>query len=223
MQEHKVAIELETGDAISAILSVPDTAAKSTGIVFAHGSSNDMNHPVIMATARGLAQESYPCLRFNFPYREMGKNSPDPDHRLLHALARAMDFLKAEQPCTEMIVAGKSLGARIAAAGAAQGDITPQGIIFLGYPLHAPGRKDRLRDAPLRQIRVPMLFCEGTRDPFCDLSFLKPVIEDIGAELEVIEGGDHGFDLPKSTPRPQEEVYTQVVGTCHEWLKRNIK
>ncbi len=223
MKEHKVAIELETGDAVSAILSVPGTAAKPTGIVFAHGSSNDMNHPVIMATARGLAREGHPCLRFNFLYREMGKKSPDPDHRLRHALSRAMDFLKADRHCTGLVVAGKSLGARIAAAGAAEGDITPRGIIFLGYPLHAPGKKDNLRDATLRQIRVPMLFCEGTRDPFCDLSCLKPVIEDIGAELEVIEGGDHAFDLPQSNPRPQEDVYTQVVGTCLEWIERKLK
>ncbi len=224
MNSQTVSIALDTKDTISGILSAPDTPHpnSTTGIVFAHGAANDMHNPVIAAVADGLAREGFTCLRFNFPYREKNKKSPDPEHRLVHAWQQAIAFLenKESHGCTTIIAAGKSLGARIAAQAAAAGEIHPDRLIFLGYPLHAPGKKEKLRDAHLYKIPIPMLFFEGTRDPFCDLSILEKVFEKLTNHriLEIIDKGDHSFKLPKSDPRPEQAVHDQIIEKCLEWI-----
>lgn len=227
--QKNITISLDTGDSVSAVLHIPapprsqslsspGTGAK--GVVIAHGMSNDMNNPLIVAVADGLARKGIASLRFNFLYRERSRKSADPEHRLIHAFSRAMAWMKEEIGSNAVIAAGKSLGARMAAQATANGEISPQGLMFLGYPLHAPGRKDKLRDAPLYRIKQPMLFFEGTRDPFCDLELMDDVLNQITApvRLEVVNNGDHGFNLPKADPRPQEEIYTQMVTTCLDWL-----
>lgn len=95
---------------------------------------------------------------------------------------------------------------------------------FLGYPLHAPGKKDRLRDAPLYDIRVPMLFFEGTRDPFCDLDRLNMVFPKLCSpkKLAIIEHGDHGFGLPKSDPRSQTQIFEEIARTALSWLDHTL-
>jgi len=126
-------------------------------------------------------------------------------------------------PSLETLVAvGKSLGARIASKAVANGDIFPDRLIFLGYPLHAPDKKELLRDAHLHDIKVPMLFFEGTRDPFCDLTLLSAVFEKLTSprELEIINGGDHSFCLPESDPRTEKDVHDQIVTKCLAWLQQ---
>jgi predicted alpha/beta-hydrolase family hydrolase len=225
LQQKKISIALNTGDQVSAVLHIPETPSpgptKAKGVVIAHGMSNDMNNPLIAAIAQGLAQKGIMALRFNFLYRERQKKSADLEHRLIHAFQQAMARMEEETgPGGTIIAAGKSLGARIAATAAANQDISPRGLIFLGYPLHAPGRKEKLRDAPLYKIKHPMLFFEGTRDPFCDLNLMDNVLNKVTApvKLEVVDNGDHGFNLPKSDTRPQEEIYSRMTQTCLDWL-----
>jgi hypothetical protein len=93
-------------------------------------------------------------------------------------------------------------------------------LVFLGYPLHAPGKKDQLRDAHLYKIAIPMLFFAGTRDALCDLNALTAVLERLRTawDLEVIEGGDHSFRVPKASPAPQEEIYAQILRKAIKWL-----
>jgi predicted alpha/beta-hydrolase family hydrolase len=224
MNSRTISLALNTGDTISGILSTPGTShpGKTTGIVFAHGAANDMNNPVIVAAADGLARAGYTCLRFNFPYREKNKKSPDPEHRLVHAWQQAIAFLqdKDSHYFPTIIAVGKSLGARIASQAAAAGEIHPDRLIFLGYPLHAPGKKENLRDAHLYKIPIPMLFFEGTRDPFCDLAILEKVFKKLTCprELEIIDGADHSFKLPTSDPRPEDAVHEQIIEKCLKWI-----
>ncbi|MFK5951858.1 MAG: dienelactone hydrolase family protein [Desulfobacterium sp.] len=226
MKHKAVTINIPGQGAVSGILAGPDhlNENSSTGIVFAHGMSNDMNHPSLQGVAQGLADLGYITLRFNFFYKEKGRKSADPDHRLIACWKAALDYLlhHSGHGVDTVVAAGKSLGARIASLAAASGEIIPHHIIFLGYPLHAPGRKENLRDAHLPAITVPMLFFEGTRDPFCDLDLLSGVIDRLPApvELEIIQGGDHGFNLPASDPREPTEVHRQIVEKCHQWLCR---
>lgn len=226
MKHKAVTINIPGQGSVSGILAGPDLLDEnsSTGIVFAHGMSNDMNHPSLQGVAQGLADLGYITLRFNFPYKEKGRTSADPDHRLIACWQAALDYLvhHSAYEVSTVVAAGKSLGARIASLAAASGEITPHRIIFLGYPLHAPGRKESLRDAHFPAITVPMLFFEGTLDPFCDLDLLSGVIDRLPAsvELEIIQGGDHGFNLPASDPREATEVYRQIVEKCHQWLCR---
>lgn len=225
MKSENVSIAVSDDDCVSAVVSAPDKYNENsgTGLIFAHGAANDMHHPSIAAVAEGLAETGYITLRFNFPYREKGRKSPDPEHRLVYAWQRAIAFFRngASQECNRIIAVGKSLGGRIAAQAVSEGKIDPAALIFLGYPLHAPGKKERLRDAHLYKIDVPMLFFEGTRDPFCDLGKLEGVFEKLSCprELEIIEGADHSFNLPKADPRSHMEVHRQVVDRCRGWLQ----
>ncbi len=215
-----VSIPLDTGDTISGILSLPISPALPTNIVLAHGAANDMNNPLICAVAQGLAQKGFSCLRFNLLYRETGRKSVDPEHRLVHVWDQAIGYMKKVTGYNHTIAMGKSLGARIAAQATAAGQIKPDQLIFLGYPLHAPGRKDKLRDAPLYEIKTPMLFFEGTRDPFCDLDQLGRVLKKLPcpADLMVIEGANHSFDLPKADPRKEEDIHGLIIDKCLDWM-----
>ena len=217
-------ITINTGDTLSATLAATPAAPRENprkiGLIFAHGSSNDMHHPTIKALATGLADHGYPSLRFNFPYKEAQRKSPDPAHRLIHSIERAMDCLKNETDVDKIIIAGKSLGARMAAQGTRQGDLSPAGLIFLGYPFHAPGKKDQPRKESLMALTLPLLFFQGTRDPFCHLPTFQETYDRLKApsRLEIIENGDHGFKLPASDPRRPEAVHEQMQRVCLDWL-----
>ena len=213
-------ITINTGDTLSAILACPRQKAEKLGLVFAHGSSNDMDHPTIKAMATGLAHQGYPTLRFNFPYKEAHRKSPDPAHRLIHAIERAMACLKNETNVTNIIVAGKSLGARMAAQGTRQGLLSPKALIFIGYPFHPPGRQDQPRKESLMALKCPLLFFQGTRDPFCHLPTFRATYNGLKAptRLEIIENGDHGFSIPSSDPRSPEDIHGQMQGVALDWL-----
>ena len=103
-------------------------------------------------------------------------------------------------PVNRIIAVGKSMGGRVASQMVAEGLMDVAGLIFLGYPLHAPGKKDQLRDAHLYRIRVPMLFFAGSKDPLCNMDKLNTVLDNLPSyhDLEIIEGGNHSFNLPKS-------------------------
>ena len=224
MITENVSIKIKDEMNVSGIIARPDVenADRSMGIIFAHGTSNDMHHPSIVALSQGLAGSGFVTMRFNFPFREMGLKSPNSDPVLIQTWKQAVSFFqkKAGPGCSKIIAVGKSLGARIASIAVAEKQIKPDGLIFLGYPLHPPGKKHLLKDAHLYGIETPMLFFEGTRDPFCDLKLLKGVLDKLACphELEIIQGGDHGFSLPKSDPRSDSDVYEQVIDRSLKWL-----
>ncbi len=123
-----------------------------------------------------------------------------------------------------LFVGGKSLGGRIAAelvSRRPEGDgLAAAGLVELGYPLHAPGRTDRVNLKPLRHIDVPSLFCIGSRDAFCDLDLLRPVLPTLlaPAELYVVEGGDHSLLLPRSSGREPDGAYADVAAKVAAFL-----
>lgn len=125
-----------------------------------------------------------------------------------------------EYRAEKIVAAGKSMGGRVAAQLAAKNVLLPDRLIFYGYPLHAPGKTDKLNDAHLYDIQVPMLFFAGTRDSLCDLDKLREVLgkTEGSSDLEVIEGGDHSFKVPKSLGLRQEEVYQWILEKTVEWM-----
>jgi hypothetical protein len=222
MRNEMVTIPITETEKVSGILSIPDSGT-DTGIIIAHGAGNDMNHPTLSFWADGLTKEGYLTLRFNFPYREKGKKSPDSLDLLYRAWQGAYRFL-AEHPGhrpKHIVAAGKSMGGRIASQMAAEKKLPVERLIFLGYPLHAPGKKERVRDGHLYDIPIPMLFFAGTRDQLCDLQLLREVLSKLSApwELEVIEGGDHSFHVPKSYAIDPTEIYDLIVCKTVEWLR----
>ena len=224
MVSENVCIEFDGKDHVSAILGGPDRFSETnrSGLIIAHGAGNDMNSPLIVAVAEGLSTAGYVTLRFNFPYKENGKKSPDSQKKLVHAWQCVYDYMKQNEkfPVDRIIAVGKSLGGRVASQMVAEGQMDVAALIFLGYPLHFPGKKDQLRDAHLYQINMPMLFFAGTKDPWCDLEKLNTVLANLRCphDLEIIDGGNHSFKLPKPAIRSEGAVNSQIQKRCVAWL-----
>jgi uncharacterized protein len=222
MKIEKVSIPVGESQRVSGVLAVPDGYTRKTGVILAHGAGNDMNQSMIVFLAEGMAQAGYLTLRFNFLYKEQANKVPDSQEKLYQAWEGAYRFLN-EHPVyrpAHIVAAGKSMGGRIASQMVADGTLQVEQLIFLGYPLHAPGRKDKLRDHHLYAIKIPMLFFAGTRDQLCDLELLRGVLSrvEIPCELEVIDGGDHSFNVLKSLGGDQQETYARILSKALVWL-----
>jgi uncharacterized protein len=229
MVERTISIDLEHGHTTTGLLTSPDDcrAGCTPGLVLAHGAKNDMHQPLLAFVARHLSDTGVAnVLRFDFPYAHRGAASPDPQPVLQDAYRRAHDALLDDPACPPgpVFLGGKSLGARVAAelvSRRAEGEGLPAaGLVFLGFPLHAPGKKDQPRLQPLRRIDVPSLFIAGTHDPFCDLDVLREAmatLEHPGA-LYLVEGGDHSLHVPASTGLAAEDVYLRVSEEISRFL-----
>jgi predicted alpha/beta-hydrolase family hydrolase len=196
VKEKRLAIETSRGS-VSALLTSTGEAAPI--LVLAHGAGRDMEDPLLAGFAEGLAAAMISCLRFNFPYREAGKKAPDPEPVLREAWEAA--FARGTEMGSPVWAGGKSLGGRIASMVVADG-VPAAGLVFVGYPLHPPGKPERIRDAHLPSVHVPMLFLQGTKDPFARPDLLEKTIRRLGdrATLHPIEGGDHSFRV-RGTPK----------------------
>lgn len=223
MLTESVRIPVGEGGQVSGEVSMPDRhrPGEGAGVILAHGAGNDMRHPLLLSLSQRVTQAGYVTLRFNFLYREEGLKAPDSQTRLVLAWQSVYQFLEGhERYSTQTVVAaGKSMGGRVASQMAADGLLPVSCLIFLGYPLHSPSNKEKLRDSHLYRIGIPMLFFVGTRDRLCDLAKLKEVLSRLtSSSLETIEGGDHSFRLPKSAGITQEDVYDRISNKTLDWL-----
>ena len=216
------------GGTVSAVVAYPEgfTAGRVPGVILAHGAGNDMTNPFLVAVHEGLARHGYLSVRFNFPYTEQGRRAPNPApvleacYRSILAAVRADKGLRPSQ----LVIGGKSLGGRIASQLAAQG-VTVEGVLLLGYPLHPPGRPEKLRTEHLTRISVPMLFFAGTRDPLCTLELLRQTLKRlfVPVKLHVIAEGDHSFVVPKRSGRTQEDVYEEIITVSSAWIREHLQ
>ena len=175
-------------------------------IVVAHGAGAGMDHPFIVGFARACVEEGLASLRFNFPYVEAGRRSPDPEAVLREAWRAAFAAARDRAEGQPVWASGKSLGGRIASMAVADGEAPAAGLVFLGYPLHPPGKPERIRDEHLYRIAVPMLFLQGTSDPFAPPELLREVVAKLGslAELVPFEGAGHSFEVRGRKRDPRE-------------------
>lgn len=222
--ETSVKIPIEDALSVSGVLHTPDTEPPGveTSVILAHGAGNDMTNPLLVAVCRCLGENGFPALRFNFPYKEAGKRRPDAHATLVEAWRSAERFMREHsgRRVGRLVAGGKSMGGRVASQMVAEWLLPADALLFLGYPLHPPGKKDRLRDAHLYAVHIPMFFIAGTRDPLCDLGRLRRVLGGIETtwDLEVVEGGDHSFKLPKSAGLSQEDVYDRIAQRVCDWV-----
>jgi predicted alpha/beta-hydrolase family hydrolase len=214
MKTDRVKIPVGDETSVSGMVVLPDEYDGKHAIIFAHGAGNNMNQSMIVFLAEEMARAGYLTLRFNFPYKEQGKNAPDRPEVLYRTWEAACQFLHSHQDyhAEHIVAAGKSMGGRIASQMVAEGKLPVWRLIFLGYPLHPAGKKDKLRDQHLHDIRVPMLFFAGTRDQLCDLDLLKGILSRLSTpwHLEVIEGGDHSFNVLKAARVSLEEICGRI-------------
>ena len=206
-----------SGDASAIVMRPPSPTAV---YVLVHGAAACMRHAFMEDIAGRLAGHGIATFRYQFPYIENGRKRPDPPGILHQTVRSAVEAARKALPGVPMIAGGKSMGGRmtsLAASKEALGGV--DGIVFLGFPLHAPGRHDASRGEHLFEVRVPMLFIQGTRDALADLELLRPVCERLGARatLHIVEGGDHSFKVLKRSGRSQEEVMEEIVGAIRTW------
>ena len=196
-----------------------DVSERAT-LILAHGAGAPQLSPFMRRFAEGMARRGVDTVTFNFVYMERGRRAPDPGTRL-EATYRAVIEATRASAATRLVVGGKSMGGRIASQVAASAAATVElnGLIFLGYPLHPPGRPERRRDAHLPSIAAPMLFVQGSRDPFGTRDEIQPVVDACqAARLHVVEGGDHSLRVRGKGARPAEEIYDTVQDVMAEWI-----
>ena len=175
-------------------------------IVVAHGAGAGMDHPFLVGFAQACLEEGMATMRFNFPYVESGRRSPDTEAVLRDTWRAVFDAAWARRKKEPVWASGKSLGGRLASMCAADAEIDPAGLVFLGYPLHPPGKPERIRDEHLYRVEVPMLFLQGTSDPFASPELLHQVVKKLGdrATLVPFEGGGHSFEVRGRKRDPRE-------------------
>jgi len=202
--EERFTIPTPSGD-VSATYGRPAKAWAS--IVVAHGAGVGMDHPFMAGFARAMQAEGVAALRFNFAYMEAGRRTPDRAPVAVAILRAAYEAAAARVRGRREPVwaSGKSFGGRMASMAVAEG-MPAAGLVFLGYPLHPPGKPERVRDEHLYTITVPMLFIQGTNDPFAAPPVLGQVLARLGppATHHPIEGGGHSFEIRGSKQDPRE-------------------
>jgi predicted alpha/beta-hydrolase family hydrolase len=163
-------------------------------LVLGHGAGSPMTSPFLTGFSTAIAQLGIASHRFNFPYMRAGRRAPDRAPVLVAAYREAAQRAAGAAAGLPLFAGGRSMGGRVASMAAAEG-MSVAGLVFLAYPLHPPGRPQRIRDAHLYDLTVPMLFVQGSRDPFAQPDLLAAVLKRLGsrAELLSVDGGDHAF------------------------------
>jgi uncharacterized protein len=212
---------IETGAGPVPVLADRKKGARAA-VVLAHGAGAGMRSEFMQTIADVLVDGGSDVWRFEFPYMARGRSSPDRTPVLEETWRLVIDHVRSATDLP-LFVGGKSMGGRIASQVVAAGtDVA--GLVFLGYPLHPPGKPERSRADHLAAIKRPMLFVEGTRDPFCPLDKLEKILSEIDAQTEivVISDGDHSFKVRKSSGRSTPDAWSEVSGAVRDWVLRTV-
>jgi uncharacterized protein len=187
-------------------------ARGTTYLILGHGAGGNMHTPGLVQICDALAAGGVGAVRFNFPYAEVGRKVPDRQPALERCYRAVAEEVAGR--AGRLLLGGRSMGGRIASHLVASG-VHAAGLVFLSYPLHPPGRPERLRDAHLYGITVPMLFIQGSHDAFAEPELLTRTLDRLPtATLHRIEGGDHGL---KVRGRPADAVTAQIVEAVVTW------
>src|SRR5213596_4006703 len=215
--------DVRVGD-VSGLLLQPDGARLL--YVLAHGAGAGMRHPFLEVVAQRLAERSIATLRYQFSYMEQRGRRPDPPAVAAATVRAAVIEAARAAPGLPLVAGGKSFGGRMTSTAQAEEPLPGvRGLVFLGFPLHPPGRAGDQRAEHLAQVQVPMLFLQGTRDDFADLTLLKPLIKRLGqrATLHLVEGGDHSFHVLKRSGRTDADVMGEIADAIAEWSATTVK
>lgn len=215
----RIVVSLPAGPVeVSAAWAAPADARAVVAI--AHGAGTGHAHPFLIGFAEGLHAEGFATLRFNFPYSEAGRRMPGPAAHAVATWTAVESWTAQRAPLLPLWAAGKSYGGRMASMAAAEGAITPAGLVYLGYPLHPPGDPGKARVAHLPDIPQPQLYVEGTSDPFVDPhSQLEEAVASCqDATLCWIDGGGHSFEV-KGRKRPADEIGADLAPLVAQWLR----
>ena len=215
-------LEVGTGTTVSALLTAPTSA--SAVFVFAHGAGAGMDHPFMADLAAALAERGIATLRYQFPYMEAGSKRPDAPATAHAAVRAAVAEAAARLPGIALYAGGKSFGGRMTSQAQASAPMPAvRGLVFVGFPLHPAGKPGTQRAAHLREVKVPMLFLQGTRDELADLALVRETTSLLGlrATLHVVDGADHSFHVLKRSGRTDAQVMEELAAAMSAWMAHN--
>ena len=196
---------------VSALLLQPEEAVAL--LVLSHGAGAGMEHPFMEDLAQALAAHQVATLRFHFAYMEKGNRAPDRPPKAIAAIKAAIATAQQYANGRTLLLGGKSFGGRMSSQLAAQEDLgSIKGLVYYGFPLHAPGKFGTERAAHLSDIPVPQLFLQGTRDTLARFDLIESVCAGLPkAKLVKMEGGDHSFKTLKRSGISREQVLEQLA------------
>jgi uncharacterized protein len=215
-----IRFEVENAGEVSAILMRPQSA--DSLLVLAHGAGASMYHSFMQSLATELAAVKVATLRFQFPYMEQQRKIPDRPPVLTAAIVAAVRAAAEAAPDLPLFAGGKSLGGRMTSLAAAERGLDGvRGLIFFGFPLHPPNQPGTKRAGHLREVKLPMLFLQGTRDKLAELTLLRPICTALGsrATLHVIDTADHSFHVLKSSGKTDAAVLQELARTAATWTQ----
>ena len=238
-------VKVNESDSVTALLYPADKKTRvGTTVILGHGAGAGQLTPFMRLFARGLAERGCDVLTFNFVYMEQRRKVPDRNDKLELCYRAVIDAAAKHKKLKDnrIVIGGKSMGGRIASQVAAylarhpkaedssEGIAgawlrpTPSGLIFFGYPLHPPGRPDKLRDAHLPDIKAPMLFIQGSRDAFGTEEEIRDLIKrlKLPGKLFAVAQGDHSLKVPKSTGTTQDAVYETCLSVITSWMSDKL-
>jgi predicted alpha/beta-hydrolase family hydrolase len=219
MTPRPVKITVDETRRVSGLLQVPRKARAC--YVLAHGAGAGMTHPFMAAIADGLAERGVATLSYQFPYMEQGSKRPDAPKLAQATVRAAVAEASSLVPKLPLIAGGKSFGGRMTSQAQAQSPLPgARGLAFLGFPLHAAGRPSEERAAHLFEVKIPMLFLQGTRDALADITLMRKLVANLGkrATLVSIDDGDHSFHVPARTGRSDAEVRAEMLDALAVWI-----
>lgn len=214
-------IRISGDQSVSGLLFAP--ASAKTSFVFAHGAGADMKHVFMATVAEGLAERGVATLRYQFPYTERGSKRPDTPNVAHSAVRAATKEMRRRFPQMPLIAGGKSFGARMTSQAQALEPLPGvTGLAFVGFPLHPAGKPAVDRADHLKQVDIPMLFLQGSRDELAELPLLQAAAKELGslATLALFEDADHSFHVRVRSGQTDAQVMSAMLDTFVAWAAK---
>jgi uncharacterized protein len=217
-------VHVAADEQTTALVFAADEPRVGAALILGHGAGAGQHSPFMTAFAQALAARGADLITFNFLYTERKRKLPDRAPVLESCYRAVIDVVRnrVDSARRALFIGGKSMGGRIATqVAAADAGLPLAGLVLLGYPLHPPGRPDRLRDAHLPAVARPMLFIQGTRDAFGTPAELAPILSRVSPAptLHEVAGGDHSFKLGgRDAAARQAAVYEEIQREIVDWM-----
>ncbi|WP_425391435.1 alpha/beta family hydrolase [Ekhidna sp.] len=218
-------MELFLNDKLGKInVEVEKASRPQAVLIIAHGAGAGMHHPFMGNLAKGLANKDIHAIRFNFPYMEQGRKSPGSPKANIETWRLVVEHISTIYEGLDIFISGKSYGGRMASHLMAENPTYKvKGVIYYGFPLHAPGRDSIDRASHLSEVKVPQLFLQGSKDKLANIDLINEVIGGLSnVKLEVIQDGDHSFNVPKKSGKTKEEVMEFLIAQSADWIKSKL-
>jgi predicted alpha/beta-hydrolase family hydrolase len=216
-------IDVGGGETVSAVHEPAAEGSTDTLFICAHGAGGHMSDRAMLAVTNELSRRGLDIVRFNFAYREKGSNRPDPMPRLKACVVKVVDHARGALQPRRLILGGRSMGGRAASMLCADG-FACDGLLLLAYPLHPAGQPEKLRDAHLPEIRIPVLCFNGTRDELCEVELMQKTLVRLSDlwTMHWLDGADHSFHVLKSSGRNDRDVLVEVGDATATWLVTKV-